>query len=240
MPDISRVHPKRFDTKATRPMKEISKMLKTSHSNRFMLSSSTSTVLAALCLFACGADEVGPADSDASAGGTQASTRTSSKSTGTANTGTGRPRSNEGGSPTGNGGRVGATGTGAFNQGGRGFGAAQGGFPQFERGGAPSVQTTAGPTCRGGVQTGSACDPDYDTSECVRSTRTCQCDATTSQWNCTPTLTASGGAGATGGQGSKPSFAGTPGSTNRPSMAGSTQKTGLAGAASISLAGTRN
>lgn len=209
-------------------------MLKTSHSKRFMLVSSTSTVLAALCLFACGADEVGPADadSDASAGGTRATTRTSSKSTGT-----GSSRSNEGGSPTGNGGRL---GTDAANQGGRSFGAAQGGFPQFERGGAPAVQTAQGPTCRSGVQTGSACDPDYDTSECVRTSRTCQCNAATSQWTCTPTAAASGGAAATGGQGSKPSFAGTPGSTDRPSMAGSTQRPGLAGAASFSLAGARN
>lgn len=212
-------------------------MLKSSHPNRLMFVGSTSAALAMLCLFACGSDEVGPADSDAG-GGSTSTTRNTSKSTGASNSGTGSAKSNEGGS-SGNTGRVGTTGNGASNQGGRTFGAAQGGFPQFERGGA-AVQTTQGPTCRGGVQTGTACNPQYDTTDCVRSTRTCQCDAATSQWNCTPTAAASGGAGAMGGQGStKPSFAGTP-STDRPSAAGSTHKNGLAGAAPINVAGNQH
>jgi hypothetical protein len=206
----------------------------TSHSIRLLLASSASTAVAALFVFACGSDEVGPADSDENTGGTVTRTSNTSKSTGASNTGAGGMSSNEGGSQS-SGGRVGAP-----SQGGRTFGAAQGGVRQFERGGAPAVQTTEGSTCRGGIQDGDMCAPEYDRSACVRFTRTCQCDVATRQWACTPTPTGSGGAGASGGQGStNPSFAGRPGSTDRPSIAGSTQ-TGLAGAATIGIAGTRS
>jgi hypothetical protein len=54
-----------------------------------------------------------------------------------------------------------------------------------------------GSTCTGGVQTDSPCNPDVDTEDCVRPTRTCTCSADTSLWTCVPT----GGEGGAGNEG---------------------------------------
>lgn len=232
---------------AQKPMpkpKEISKMHHASHSNRILLTSSASALLGALFLFACGSDEVGPADSDMSAGGTSTARTTNGSATTTPTNGTGGAKttnegpkaSNQGGSrPADTDGRP-SNGGGPSNQGGRTFGPAQGGF-QFQFGGAAA--TTDGPTCRQGVQSGSVCNPQYDTTDCVRTSRTCQCDTATKQWACTPNASASGGSNSMGGQAATthPSFAGTSGANTHLSFAGSTHKDGLAGAASMNVAG---
>jgi len=85
----------------------------------------------------------------------------------------------------------GGTGQGGATVSGAG-GAGQGGATVTGAGG------SAESTCVPGVDTGDTCVPSVDLTDCVRSTRTCTCQAASSTWNCTPT-TGQGGTTGTGG-----------------------------------------
>lgn len=91
-------------------------------------------------------------------------------------------------------------------------------------------------SCVSGVNTGSACDPAVDTSECVRSTRTCTCEASGS-WNCTATSGAGGASGrsetiATGGSSASSAKTGSGGTSSTSTKAVGGTGGGLGGGTS--------
>ncbi len=86
----------------------------------------------------------------------------------------------------------GGTTLGGSSTGGQGVGGSGNGGGPVGAGGSGES------TCVSGVDTDDACNPAVDTTTCVRSNRTCECNAGTSRWVCTPT-TGQGGAPGTGG-----------------------------------------
>lgn len=221
-------------------------MLSRFPTNSIVLVALGSALLTATMLVACGSEEVGPADgSEASddadgLGGTAATSKSgSSTARGGSSTNSGVRTTEQGRDASG--GRAfgqGGSSTRRFGQGG--FASNQGGFPSFLQGGS----SVAGPTCRGGLQSGAACNPEFDTTECRRQTRVCQCDATTSQWNCTQNTGSGGGTSATsatGGHGPGQGGGGLAGSSGAPqNLAGTTHgPANLAGQPAISVAGRK-
>lgn len=114
--------------------------------------------------------------SDAKTGGRSSTNANTSTSTGQGGTKNTTSRSAMGGGKSNSGGETGTNDTSDANGG-------------STSGGGES-------SCVSGVDTGSPCDPKVDTSECIRSTRTCTCEAS-GEWSCSATA----GVGGSSGQG---------------------------------------
>lgn len=166
-------------------------------------------------------------------GGSQNSTKDSGSATGgksaTATKGSG---SGQGGTKSSNG----SSGRGGSEEGGAT------GSDDASDGGSTSTGSSKS-SCVSGVNTGSTCDPEIDTAECVRSTRTCTCESS-GKWACTTT---SGGGGAsgtgettgTGGTSNSSTKSGLGGTSNSGTKtAGGTAGTGLGGNTSATTATT--
>lgn len=179
-----------------------------------------SSALASAFIFACSSEEEEP--NEPGVGGTSSNVAGStSKGGGTAKggaTGVGN-----GGTTTGKGGTTSTTATANGGSspgvGGSGVGGSSVG-PVAGNAGRGSTNPQG--SCVQGVNTGDNCNASIDTTECVRSTRTCTCSAQTQKWACTPNGVGGAGNGGNSGRG---------GSAGAPAnIAGNAGLAGFAGA----------
>src|SRR5512133_2008383 len=177
-----------------------------------------SSALASAFIFACSSEEEEP--NEPGVGGTSSTAAGStSKGGGTAKGGT--TGVGNGGTTTGKGGSAptstAANGGSSPGAGGSGVGGSVG--PVAGNAGRGSNNQSS---CVQGVNTGDNCNASIDTTECVRSTRTCTCSAQTQKWACTPNGVGGAGNGGNSGRG---------GSAGAPAnIAGNAGLAGFAGA----------
>lgn len=224
-------------------------MLSRSPSSSIMLVALGGALVTITMVAACASEEVGPADSgDISDGveglGGNATTNRVGSSSSRGGSLTNGSRAS-GGAAIGQGGARNGTGRG-FGEGGSstrrigqgGLAMNQGGLLSFLQGGAPAE----GQTCRGNVKTGDRCNPEFDTEECRRQTRVCQCAASTREWTCSQSSGGAGGASPSAGGQGPGTGGGLAGSGNASqNLAGTTSTaTHVAGQPSISVAGQKS
>lgn len=176
-----------------------------------------SSALASAFIFACSSEE-DETPAEPGVGGTSSSVAGStSKGGGTAKGGT--TGVGNGGTTTGKGGSTTTPANGGSSPGAGGSGVGGSVGPVAGNAGRGSNNQSS---CVQGVDTGDACNAAIDTTQCVRSTRTCTCSAQTQKWACTPNGVGGAGNGGNSGRGGS---AGAP-----PNIAGNAGLAGFAGA----------